>query len=301
MNTQTHRLLGPLLAPLLGACLLAGCGDGRSADDTRTDGKSLQAQEKRAREVADAWHGSAAAAAWSRGYYPLADTTQPPESGWHSEADKQAYETRTIVRRGKLPTTAITQGKVKWRSGSTLSRPLVAPNTAYQSFAHYNSQGPRLTVTGVKLGAMTITTSRGTAAVPAWLFTLDGYDTPLKQVAVTPSKLPKSPIGQVEQGSTGGLRSIARLAGTAADGRSLTVRATHGACDDGPVVNVLETDESIVLSASVTGERSGACTAQMIYENVKVELRQPLADRVVLDALTGRPVPYTEVSGVSPG
>lgn len=32
--------------------------------------------------------------------------------------------------------------------------------------------------------------------------------------------------------------------GTAEDGRSVTVRATRGSCDDGPVVKVLETDES---------------------------------------------------------
>ncbi|MDV9175506.1 hypothetical protein R6V09_36020 [Streptomyces sp. W16] len=301
MNTQANRLVGLVLTPLLGACLLAGCGDDRSAGDGGTDSQSLKTQEKRAREVADAWPGSAAAAAWSQGYYPVADTTQPPESGWHTEADKRAYETGTIVRRGKLPTTAITQGKVEWSNGSTLSRPLMEPNKAYQSFAHYNSKGPRLTVTGVKLGETTITTSRGPATVPAWLFTLDGYDAPLKQVAVTPSKLPEPSIGRARQGSTDGLWSIARLAGTTADGRSLTVRATHGACDDGPVVHVLETDENVVLYASVAGEQSGPCSAQLIEQSVKVELRQPLADRVVLDALTAWPVPYGELSGVSPG
>lgn len=127
MNTQANHLVGLVLAPLLGACLLAGCGDDRSAGDGRTKSQSLKTQEKRAREVADAWPGSAAAAAWSRGYYPMADTTQPPESGWHNEADKRAFESGTIVRSGKLPTTAITQGKVAWRSGSTLSRPLMEP------------------------------------------------------------------------------------------------------------------------------------------------------------------------------
>ncbi|MFJ9629207.1 hypothetical protein ACIRU8_16045 [Streptomyces sp. NPDC101175] len=292
MNTQANRRVGPLLAPLLGVCLLAGCGTDRSADDGRANDQPPRAQEKRAREVADAWHGSAAAAAWSKGYYPMADPTRPPESGWHSDADKRAYETGNIVRRGRLPTTGITRGKVKWRSGSTLPRPLVEPNTAYQSFAHHNSAGPRLTVTGVKLGETTITTSRGTATVPAWLFTLEGYDTPLEQVAVTPSSLPGPPVGRAGQGSADGLWSVPRLARTAPDSRALTVRATHGACDDGPVVNVLETDESIVLYATVTGARSGPCTAQTIEQDVRVELRQPLADRVVLDALTARPVPY---------
>jgi hypothetical protein len=45
----------------------------------------------------------------------------------------------------------------------------------------------------------------------------------------------------------------ARLAETAADGRCVTVRATHGSCDDGPVVKALETDGSVVLYASVAG------------------------------------------------
>ncbi|WP_427920885.1 hypothetical protein [Streptomyces sp. cg40] len=292
MNTQPKRRFSLLFAPLLGACLLAGCGDGRSADDLRTDSKSQQTQEKRAREVADAWHGSAATAAWSRGYYPLGDTPQPPASGWHSEADKWAFESGTIVRSGKLPTTAITRGKVEWRSGSTLIRPVVDPNWAYQSFAHYSSKGPRLTVTGVKLGETTIATTRGTATVPAWLFTLDGYDAPLKQVAVSPSELPKPPIGRAGHGSAGGLWQVTRLTGTSADGRSLTVRSGHGACDDGPVVKVLETDESVVLYGSVKGARSGPCTAEMLQPKVKVELRQPLAHRVVLDALTAQPVPY---------
>ncbi|MFF4763331.1 hypothetical protein [Streptomyces sp. NPDC001292] len=257
-------------------------------------------QEKRARQVADAWRGSASAAAWSEGYYPMADVVQIPESGWHSKADEQAYETKNFVLRGNLPTTASAHGTVDWGSGDTLTRPLWGAKKAYQAFALNRSNGPRLTVTGARLGETTIVTSRGTATVPAWLFTLKGYDTPLKRVAVTPSKLPKSPIGQAQQGSAGGLRRVAGLAGTAMGGRSIAVRATHGACDDGPVVKVLETGESVVLYASVAGAQSGPCTTDMTEQTVKVELRKPLGDRILLDALTGRPVPYGEPHGLSP-
>jgi hypothetical protein len=230
----------------------------------------------------------------------MADVVQTPESGWLTETDARAYETKNFVLRGKLPITATVRGKAEWGSGAPLSRPLMGAQKAYQSFALNKSEGPRLTVTGARLGETTITTSRGSAAVSAWLFTLEGYDTPLRRVAVTPSKLPKPPIGQAQQGSVGGLRRVARLAGTAMDGRSITVRATHGACDDGPVVKVLETDESVVLYASVGGAQGGPCSTEMLEQSVKVQLRQPLGDRILLDALTGRPVPYGEPDGQSP-
>ncbi|MFF3411414.1 hypothetical protein ACFYW8_35565 [Streptomyces sp. NPDC002742] len=300
MNTQAKRPVSLLLALLLGACLLAGCGDDQRGDGGHANNDSLQKQERRAREVADAWQGSAAASAWSQGYYPMADVVQTPESGWLTERDARAYESKNFVLRGKLPITATVRGKVEWGSGAPLSRPLMGAQKAYQSFALNRSEGPRLTVTGARLGETTITTSRGSAAVSAWLFTLEGYDTPLRRVAVTPSKLPKPPIGQAQQGSVGGLRRVARLAGTALDGRSITVRATHGACDDGPAVKVLETDESVVLYASVAGAQGGPCSTEMLEQSVKVQLRQPLGDRILLDALTGRPVPYGEPDGQSP-
>lgn len=299
MHTQAKRLVNLLLAPLLGACLLTGCGDDQSADDVQAN-QSPRQQEMRARQVADAWRGSAAAAAWARGYYPMGDAVQMPESGWISKADERAYEAKNFVLRGNLPTTTTLHAKVDWDSGDTLTRPMWGAQKAYQSFALNNSEGPRLTVTGARIGKTTITTSRGTATVPAWLFTLEGYDTPLKRVAVPPSKLPKSPIRQAQQGSADGLRRVARLAGTAMDGESITVKATHGACDDGPVVKVLETDENVVLYASIAGALSGPCSAEMIEQSVKVKLRKPLDDRILLDAFTGRPVPYGEPNGLSP-
>ncbi|MFJ3894837.1 hypothetical protein [Streptomyces sp. NPDC090083] len=301
MNTQANRVVGRLLTPLLAVCLLAGCGGGRSTDGGRASGQPAPAQEKRAREVADAWRESEAAAAWNQGYYPMADAIQPVDSGWHTTADERAYKTGNIFLSDSLPTTAITQGTVKWRDGGSLNRPLMEATKAYQSFARtHNAERPRLTVTAAKLGETTLTTSRGPATVPAWLFTIEGYDAPLKRVAVTPSPLPEPPIEPTPEGFADGIRSVTRLAGTAVDGRSITVGATHGACDDGPVVRALETDESIVLYASVARERSGPCTAQLIEQNVTLKLRQPLAHRILLDARTGRPVPYGLPNGPTP-
>lgn len=91
-----------------------------------------------------------------------------------------------------------------------------------------------------------------------------------------------------------------RLAEVADDGRSVTVVANHGSCDDGPAVAVLETDGSVVLSASVVGTKDGPCTSDLRAKNVTVELDRPLADRILLDAFTGRPVPYGHSEGPSP-
>ncbi|MFF7468757.1 hypothetical protein [Streptomyces sp. NPDC008092] len=289
MKVRAKRLVGLLVAPAIGACLLAGCDDGSRAGDGG-QARSAQAQEQRARQVADAWRGSAAAAVWSRGYFPMAGPVQIPESGWHSRADEQAYERRNFVLRGDLPATAPEQGKVRWPGRGALTRPLWGARKAYRSFALADSAGSRLTVTGARLGTTTVATSRGPATVPAWLFTLAGYGSPLKRVAVTASTLPASPVAPAREGSAGGLRSLSRLAGTAPDGRSVTVRASHGACDDGPVVKALETDRSVVLYASVRGARDGACTADLIEQDVEVGLRRPLGERVLLDAFTGRPV-----------
>ncbi|MFF5104308.1 hypothetical protein [Streptomyces sp. NPDC000134] len=300
MDVRAKHPVGLLLALLLGACLLTGCGGGPHAGDGHARSLQQRQQEGRARQVADAWRGSASAAAWSEGYYPMADAVRIPRSGWRGKADEQAYERENFALRTDLPTASAGHGKVVWKSGGTLSRPLWGARKAYRSFARGDSEGPRLTVTGVRLGETTITTSRGTATVPAWLFTLEGYDTPLERVAAVPSQLPAPPITQAGPGSAGGLERLARLAGIAGDGRSLTVRATHGACDDGPVVKAVETDESVVLYASVAGARSGPCTAALLEESVGVELREPLAGRILLDAFTGRPVPYGESDGPSP-
>lgn len=282
MRTTTSRTvqllttLGLLAAGCGGA---AGSGTSEPAPDTRP----------RALKVAKAWDGSPAAESWRKGYYPMGDSVQLPEDAFHNDTDKEAYLMQNFVLRGELPETSQKDAKVTWPDGDSLTLPLMGAREAYERLDRADSPAPRLTVTGAKLGETALATSRGPVTVPAWLFTLEGYDTPLKRVALDSSKPPKPPIGPADHLS-GKLWELNRLVEVAADGRSVTVLAHHGSCDDGPGVDVLETDDSVVLSGYFVGMRHGVCTTDLRAEKVTVELDRPLGDRILLDAFTGRPV-----------
>ncbi|MFF1399192.1 hypothetical protein ACFVZD_36035 [Streptomyces sp. NPDC058287] len=292
--SRSVGLLTGIALATVGLAAISGCGSQKAAADRDT-----AVLTDRARQVASAWDGSTAAAAWRAGYYPMGDAVQLPRSGLRSKADKQAYEDQNIVLRGELPGTSPRDGQVKWPGGDALHRPLVDADQSYRTLAGTHVGGePHLTVTGVELGEMVMTTSRGPAAVPAWLFTLDGYDTPLKQAAAVPSRLPPSPIKAAHDIPGYPLN---RLIGITDDGRSVTVVALHGVCDDGAEVDALETRGSVVLSATVKGHDDGAiCTKQARMQQVTVKLERPVGDRVLLDARTGRPLPYKALHGISP-
>lgn len=299
MNVRASRSAGLLVGLVLAAVGLGavtGCGSeqvGGSRQDAVADAK---AQAQRARKVAAAWDGSTAAAAWRAGYHPMGDVVQLPRGGLRSEAERQALQGRRLVLRGELPATSSEDGRVTWVGGGSLTRPLVAAEEAFEALAGARVVGkPHLTVTGAKPGEMTLATSRGPATVPAWLFTLDGYDSPLKVAAVVPSELPESPIGRAADAPGFPLHRLVRVS---VDGRSVTAVALHGACDDGPVVHVLETRGSVVLSASVRKRKDvGLCTDQGLSEQVTVKLDRSVGDRILLDALTGRPVPHRPLHG----
>ncbi|GHH16993.1 hypothetical protein [Streptomyces lanatus] len=288
MRTTAYRTVLSLTA--LGL-LATGCGSSQPGGSDESE--PAPNTEPRALKVAEAWDGSTAADTWRTGYYPIADPAQLPEDAFHDDADKEAYLTQNVVLRGNLPETPQTDAKVTWRSGESLTLPLLGARAAYEKLGGGDlSPGPHLTVTGAKLGETTLATSRGPATVPAWLFTIEGYDTPLKRVALNPSKPPKPPIGPAGQlGSA--LWELNKVVEVTADGRSVTVLAHHGACDDGPAVDVLETDGSVVLSGYVVGASDELCTAQLLSKKVTVELDRPLDDRILLDAFTGRPVSHS--------
>ncbi len=302
-TTTLGRLSVVITACAWGISTVAGCGSGKSeGDDNRArHTEPAPPWEIRARQVADAWDGSQAAEMWHQGFYPMGKVVQVPEGGLHDEADQRAYETGNFDLDGDLPDVPQKHGRASWHSGGSLPLRLMGAQWAYKALDRDSSPGRRLTVTGAELGEMTVMTSRGKATVPAWLFTLKGYDAPLKRAAVIPSKLPESPIKPAGRTSTDVLAPLGGLVRVTAAGRSVTVVANHGSCDDGPTVNVLETRNSVVLSAATIGTREGACTSEMRGERLTVRLDRPTGNRILLDAFAGRPVPYSKWPKTSPG
>ncbi|MEV1023240.1 hypothetical protein [Streptomyces sp. NPDC050264] len=302
-NTLPTTTLMAALTLLLIGGVAVGCGRESGADhdtDSRVTEPAAPELKPRAREGAAAWDGSRAAQQWRGGYHPMAEVTELPDGGLHSEDDKRAYEIGNFALEGNLPTAPRNDVSVKWADGSELRLRPVEARTTYQALARARSADPHLVVTGAKLGSMQVATNRGSATGPAWLFALKGYDRPLKRAAVAPSGLPEPPISPAKNVSTAVLAPLGGLTHMAPDSSAITVVATHGSCDDGPAVEALETEESVVLSASVANSQEGNCPADMSSKKITVKLKRPLDDRVLLDAATGRPVPYRQWPRTSP-
>ncbi|MFE1796941.1 hypothetical protein ACFW9L_12315 [Streptomyces sp. NPDC059517] len=272
------------------ACGQESAGDG-GADVGGGSAHGPEGSTQRARDVSEAWAGSKAARIWRERYFPMDAAVQLPKGAFRSRADERAYATQNFELDGELPSGTPAEGQVRWRGGGTLALPVSSARAAYEKLARGRNSGPSLVVTGARLGTMAQSTSRGPATVPAWLFTVKGYDTPLKRVAVAPSKLPRPPVGPFRETSDF-LLPLSGIGSVSREERTVTVRAQHGSCDKGPQVAVLETADNVVFSAGVRDPSDGPCTADMRSKKVRVRLDRPVGDRMLLDAVTGRPVPY---------
>jgi hypothetical protein len=158
-------------------------------------------------------------------------------------------------------------------------------------------QTTALAVTGAQPTTMAMSTSRGTASVPAWAFTVDGANGPVFQAAVPPGsyvledsvRQPHVNLGPLGQAFVG--TAEASLSGD--DGRTLDMMLGGAPC--GPAATwgglVAEAGDVVVVGGWIHDPRPGAaCPANLIGSNVTVRLAAPLGDRVILDAATGLPV-----------
>jgi hypothetical protein len=300
-HTYTHTARRGLTAAMLGLAVAAGAGavgcgtETDAADGSVTDVGTAGPSERpepdpgspRMREVAREWQGSEAERRWQNGYFPLEGTVRPPEGGLREGADQRAFDEGRITLSEPLPG-GTRDGRIRWENGESRTATVISAEAAFDQVSGASGGDvPTLNVSGVELGDMRLRTSQGPADVPAWLFSIDGYDTPLRIAAVTPPQpSPQAPVDAIDD--PGPPQPLEGLLSVADDGMSVTVLAGHGACDDGAEVDVLETDDSLVFAGSViNGSENVPCTAQLLTEEITVELERPVGERAMLDAFNG--------------
>jgi hypothetical protein len=262
-------------------------------------GVNVAAFDALARQEATAWARSPLATEWRTGLVVLgADSlSSGPSGGFPSSAAKLAFVNGDLVFTGKPPSTA-PAGVVTWSNGSTMK---VKPLSETQVFAELASsrQCPGcattpLAVTAVRPATMDIATSRGSASVPAWSFTLQGVSTPVIQAALPPGSYATLNSGGL---SADKLRPLgASFVGGAtvtpsADGRTLTVGLPGGSCETTWGGLVSEAGGVVVVGGWMHNPNPDqACAGVLLLRKVTVHLAAPLGDRVVLDGATGQPV-----------
>ena len=252
-----------------------------------------------ARQEATAWARSPLATEWRTGLVVLgADSlSSGPSGGFPSGAAKLAFVNGDLVFTGKPPSTA-PAGVVTWSNGSTMK---VKPLSETQVFADLASsrQCPGcattpLAVTAVRPATMDIATSRGTASVPAWSFTLQGVSTPVTQAALPPGSyatlntggLPAEKLRPLGASFVGGATVT-----PSADGRTLTVGLPGGSCETTWGGLVSEAGGVVVVGGWMHNPNPDqAYAGVLLLRKVTVHLAAPLGDRVVLDGATGQPV-----------
>lgn len=310
-----RRVIAPLSLTLL---LAAGCAPAvpEPAGDAAPTGRQAVFDE-RAAQITAAWQPGAE---WSDGYIPLQEPTMAVGNPGFTPDTQAAFRAGWYRDQIPLPKDQPEDGTIQFPSGA-LTVPLVSAAEAYRELDRGDppacggrptnpatppapADGPDtgvstspqtacipLTVTAVELASVPVRTSRGEAAVPAWLFTIDELTAPVARLAVAPAAVgvPPEPVAPTAPLP---LELVGALDLRAVDDATLTVRLGIGACDTGLTPLVYEQDDIVVVGGAVT-RSTGVCTEQLLLEPVTVQLAAPLGERTVLDVLGGGPLRLT--------
>ncbi|MGW6686796.1 hypothetical protein [Streptomyces sp. NPDC054961] len=142
-------------------------------------------------------------------------------------------------------------------------------------------------VRGAALGLVPGTVDGGRGLVPAWLFEVAGKDggaghTVTQPAAVTQDSGPSTPPAKA--------LTVPGYAYAEAD-RTLTVNFWGGVCST-YALEAREQPESVMVKITDTPTKPGQNCVMLAQEmTVTARLQQPLGDRKVIDATTGKPLP----------
>ncbi|GAB3978496.1 hypothetical protein GCM10029978_071350 [Actinoallomurus acanthiterrae] len=291
------------------ALILTACGQ-RTA---RGPGPANDDFRRRAAQAIAAWEAVGKPTAWTSGFVPLEELTLLPRDPGFTDTTRLAYRIGAYRLSGRLPENAPRRGTIRWPDGRTLALPLSSAREAYaaldrgtmtRTVPSTSSPGATpadgaagasavpcpecdLTVTGARLGPVSLHTSRGVAQVPAWWFTVPKLKSPVVRVAVRPETVGALPTPSTIAGGT----PVYGLDAVPGDPRRLrvTVPTPSGACGVGTVRGVAyESAHAIVVGTTLTGH-TGDCPQIETARTLDVTLTGPVGGRVVLDT-TGRPI-----------
>jgi hypothetical protein len=253
-----------------------------------------------ARQEAIAWARSPLAKAWRTGLVVLSsdDLSAGPSGGFPSGQDKADFIDGDLVFTGPAPSGA-PDGVVTWPGGSSMKVPVLSEARTFSELTS-SRECPACATTPLDVTAATpttlgVATSRGTAQVPAWAFTLKGVSGPVIQAALPPGSYvtpgSKGSPSAARLAAVGKAFTGAMEAAVSAGGRTLTLRLFGGVCDTTWGGLETEVDGAVVVGGwEVDPTPNVPCAAVGVSLATTVRLAAPVGDRVIIDASTGQPV-----------
>jgi hypothetical protein len=190
---------------------------------------------------------------------------------------------------------------VVWSSGATVSLPTLSAQDAYdfpQLPVRPCDNCRQVMLVDAHLSQARLPTTRGPATVPVWEYTVDHSKVRLTRpaVAVPSVKVASLPVGPAEptmqiqvNAARGSVSGLALTAGITGDRLG-----ADQACGTGYAVEAIESATAVVLVAHqaryLDRFPDAICASAPTEVTVSATLRKPLAERTVLDGLTGQPV-----------
>jgi hypothetical protein len=260
----------------------------------------------RADEVLARYEAAATKAAGDQTFVPVGELTGQL-GDWEpgvGENGKSALLSGQLKAVAPLPAAPSTTGRVAWPDGASRSVTLLSGAQALAQLVSTAGSSDcsgctPLQVTGAELITGSVETSRGTAEVPLWAFSLRGTRVRVTRLAVRPQEAVRVvPPPWDPHDSPGGIAvERARLA---RDGVTLTVTFTGAPgpasepCGADYTAEPVESSTAVVVivrQQRAAGEY--ACSAVGARRNATAALSRPLGSRTVLDVVQGLPVPVT--------
>jgi predicted small lipoprotein YifL len=303
------RLLAVMAALALA---LTGCDTNRAPMDepppTVGDEAQLARMRQQAHDILDRWE-AAYAAAKQPVFVPL-DAFRPGMVNLSAPENEKDIEDHRFVLDGPVPFDVPVGATLRWPSGQTRAITALTATQAYEAMtARYReecggcSPTGTIRITGARLTTAPIDAIDGPVTVPAWEFTLDGYQARLVMAAVPATEAlvpPEAPWDSAHPPL--GLSFL--TAKSTSDGRTVTVDFTgaqFGAdqpCGKDYTLEAVTSVHAVVIIVRTVDYKGlagfGACNMMGFPRTASVQLPEPLGNRVLLEGTTGHPATVTK-------